>query len=253
MKEKKMDQSVDAPGEEFSLIPHATLMALYRNLLECRKNGVKGRRRGAGNAWPFDAAAVAVAAKIVAEDTIVADGPSRVSPLIANGCRSMQADGSFSTLLQIAMGTALAHKTKKTGKIACVFAAGDHGEAWRDALEIARTHRLPMVFVWNSKTHGTELGQSRRKGAAIEPGTELAQITSDGNDVVAMYRVAHEAVERARRDRGPTLIECIPFQFGGSKHRDPLANMESYLRGKGLMRRGLRHQLLEEIARDPHS
>jgi pyruvate dehydrogenase E1 component alpha subunit len=266
MKKKKTstDQRVEAPVEEFSIIPHETLLALYRNLLRLRMNGANGKRRPTGNAWPFDAATIAVAAKLLAEDTVIADAHNSVFDLLHGGTpkdgRSpAKPDGAagieFSMQLQMAVGAALAHKTKKTGKISVTFASNDRGDAWADALEVARIHRLPMVFVWNSNHRETNREPARRKRPAIdlEPGTELAQITADGNDIVAMYRVAHEAVERARRDRGPTLIECIPFRFGGSKHRDPIANMESYLRGKGLLRRGLKQELLEEIARQPRT
>jgi Dehydrogenase E1 component len=68
-----------------------------------------------------------------------------------------------------------------------------------------------------------------------------------------MYRVAHEAVDRARRDRGPTLIECIAFRLAGRRHQDSVATMEDYLRGKGLLRRGLKQEILEAIARESRS
>jgi TPP-dependent pyruvate/acetoin dehydrogenase alpha subunit len=56
----------------------------------------------------------------------------------------------------------------------------------------------------------------------------------DGNDVVAVYRVASEAIAHARKGHGPTLIDCrlsIPA--------DPLQNMRNYLIGKGLDARAL--------------
>ena len=76
-------------------------------------------------------------------------------------------------------------------------------------------------------------------------------ITVDGNDVVAVYRVAQEAIARARRGQGPTLIECKTYRWYGHseidpakyrdpeeverwKAKDPIANMEKYLTGKGL-------------------
>ena len=262
MKEEKTSTAahVVAPVEGFSLISNDTLFALYRNLLKCRREGAKGKRRKDANTWPFDAAAVALASKLFADDTVIADSHNPVFQLLRGEASKVDhrqtvlngASGAeFSIQPQIAVGVALAHKTKKTGRIAVVFGSDDAAEAWGDTLEIARTHRLPMVFAWDSGDQETNHGLSRRRRNTheFEPGSELAQITADGNDVVAMYRVAHEAVERARRDRGPTLIECMPFRFGGSKHRDPIANMESYLRGKGLLRRGLKQELMDELAR----
>ena len=54
-------------------------------------------------------------------------------------------------------------------------------------------------------------------------------IAVDGNDAVAVYRVASEAIAHARKGDGPTLIECIRTKAG-----DPLLNMEKYLVRKGL-------------------
>jgi len=76
----------------------------------------------------------------------------------------------------------------------------------------------------------------------------------DGNDVVAVYRVAYESIGRARQGRGPTLIECKDFpmhdHFGidrkrakGLKPSDPIRSMETYLDRKGLFDRKLKRQI----------
>jgi pyruvate dehydrogenase E1 component alpha subunit len=74
----------------------------------------------------------------------------------------------------------------------------------------------------------------------------------DGNDAVAVYRVAHESIARARKGRGPTLIECVHFILDESakrrnsanslRGRDPIRNMEQYLAGKKLFSAGLRSE-----------
>jgi hypothetical protein len=51
----------------------------------------------------------------------------------------------------------------------------------------------------------------------------------DGNDVVAVYRVASEAIAHARNGHGPTVIDCRLSGPG-----DPIENMLRYLIGKGL-------------------
>jgi len=70
----------------------------------------------------------------------------------------------------------------------------------------------------------------------LEPGTELPRIAVDGHDAVASYRVAHEAIERARRDRGPTLMECTAFRVNGRSQQNSVAMMKAYLRAKGLLK-----------------
>ena len=93
-------------------------------------------------------------------------------------------------------------------------------------------------------------GARKANGAELEPGTELARIIVDGHDVVGSYRVAHEAVERARKGRGATLIECTVFRIPGQRRQDAIASMEQYLRGKGLLERGMKQRMIEEIARE---
>ncbi len=60
-------------------------------------------------------------------------------------------------------------------------------------------------------------------------GFQVPGITVDGNDVVAVYRVAEESVRRAREGHGPTLIDCKI-----DPARDPLTFMEGYLKKRDL-------------------
>lgn len=241
MNEKKESakEAQNAPAE-FSLISNHTLLALYRNLLKCRPGASRGRR-GRPNAAEFDAVAVGVTMDLAGEDHVRSMERRDLIALLAGRPKpdAQCADADVESMLHGAIGAALANKTKKSGKVALVFGSNGNGDAWRDALEVARVHLLPMIFV-----SAIDLARERRNHAPdnskLEPGTELPQITVDGNDVVAVYRVAHEAIERARRDRGPTLIECAPYRVQGRLHNDPVANMEGYLKAKGLWRPALK-------------
>ena len=106
------------------------------------------------------------------------------------------------------LGAARRNKATKNRR-AVVTWTGDPGAEWEDALEEIRAHALPVVFV-------CEAGEGRRKLARgtngnLRPGEELPCITVDGHDVVAAYRVAHEAIERARR--------------GSRAYADPVGNL----------------------------
>lgn len=245
--------------KEFSLIPHETLMALYANLVKCRMLEARTqRKRKNGKAAGYEAVTVGVAMDLGTGDALdfpVEDGPSRL--LFGEPLRSILTSRHEHVLgaderLQTAVGAALLHKTRKTGKVSVVFWREDASDAWKDALETARAHKLPLVFVSEmaladraSSAAPAEAGRGKKKREELEPGTELPHITVDGADVVAVYRVAHEAIDRARRDRGPSLIECVSFRLPGqrrAKNGDSVANMEVYLRGKGLLRRGLRRE-----------
>ncbi|HWG86231.1 MAG TPA: thiamine pyrophosphate-dependent enzyme, partial [Candidatus Acidoferrales bacterium] len=72
----------------------------------------------------------------------------------------------------------------------------------------------------------------------------LPAITVDGNDVVAVYRVAEESTRRAREGLGPSLIECR-LETGG----DPLAFMESYLRQRNLWSDVWKEELERDLRR----
>ena len=84
--------------------------------------------------------------------------------------------------------------------------------AWHEALARACAQRLPILFVSQSDTpvwagEPQRTVQDREAGLKAQAGG-LPEIAVDGNDVVAVYRVATEAIAHARRGNGPTLIEC---------------------------------------------
>ena len=159
--------------------------------------------------------------------------------------------------LNIATGVALANKMKKNDNIAVAY-SGDGSTSlgfWHEALNFAGVHDLPIVFVCQNNLWAESVNlQFQTKVPDISVKAQaygFPGITVDGNDVVAVYRVAQEAIARARRGQGPTLIECKTYRWYGHseidpakyrdpeeverwKAKDPIAGMEKYLTGKGL-------------------
>ena len=82
--------------------------------------------------------------------------------------------------------------------------------AWHEALALSAGRSLPMIFVVENNSRVKSAGAR----SDWEDFTQKAQsyglpgITVDGNDVVAVYRVAHESLERVRQGDGPVLIEA---------------------------------------------
>jgi TPP-dependent pyruvate/acetoin dehydrogenase alpha subunit len=120
--------------------------------------------------------------------------------------------------LPIATGAALAAQVKDEGQVAaCFFGDGASNEgSFHESLNLSATWKLPVVFVCeNNKYHefspsapliaGTIWG---RAAAYSIPGCLV-----DGQDVLAVYAIAREAVERARAGGGPTLIEVDTYRF----------------------------------------
>jgi len=75
-----------------------------------------------------------------------------------------------------------------------------------------------------------------------------AKTTSDGNDVIAVYEAAQEAVKRARNGDGPTLIECKTYRHKGHSRFDPATyrpkeEVEEWLKRDPILR--LKKRLLD--------
>ncbi len=243
-----------AEETEFSLIPPATLVMLYANLLKGRMLEERLRRGKTARDEGWDAVKAAGAAVLMDLQgyDVVATADEILLVRLMRGekaaalVREREATrGGAGQLLLHAVGAALANKTKRNGKAAVVFWRDAGLEYWQDALEMARVHALPLIMV-------APASEAKRDTRGLAPGTELPRILVDGYDAVAVYRVAHEAIDRARRDRGATLIECASFHVKGQRgrHGDAVVNMERYLRGKGMLRRGMKDEIEEEFARE---
>jgi len=119
------------------------------------------------------------------------------------------------------------------------------GEAL-ELLRAAAVERLPILFVCCLKSAKKEI-------AAKAYAHGLPGMPVDGHDVVAVYRVASEAIAHARRGNGPTLIECMPWMVSGARKRtvDAIRNMEEYLSRKGLFsvehRAAVKDQFAQEM------
>ncbi len=260
MKKKgKTSSAVAAPAEktEFSLIPPAMLETMYCNLLKNRL--IEERmRRGKGqrdDGWvAVKAAAAAVLIDTKPEDlTASADeiplvrlSRGETAATIVKDRQGIQGEAARSQeaaqALFHALGVAMASKMKRDGRVGVVFWRDASLEQWRDALEIARAHTLPLILVCPAFEVSKD---ERKKFEGLAPGTELPRILVDGYDAVAVYRVAHESIDRARRGRGATLIECASIRVPGQRgsHGDAVAIMERYLRGKGMLKRGMKQEI----------
>ena len=104
-------------------------------------------------------------------------------------------------------------KMKKTGNVVVVFScASDHGD-WHEALRVAGAGSLPILFIHCDQLSSHKSGRAKQQDIALQAQSNgFPGIPVDGHDVVALYRVAHESIVRARRGGGPTLIECKLFR-----------------------------------------
>ena len=100
--------------------------------------------------------------------------------------------------------------------VACFGDGAVTNGAFHEGLNMASIWKLPVVFVCENNEFATEVAFSyasgipdvgRRADNYGMPGYEL-----DGNDVMEVHRVAGQAIEMARRGKGPSLIECKTYR-----------------------------------------
>ena len=130
----------------------------------------------------------------------------------------------------IAVGAAFAAKYRGSGGV-CVCFCGDGATnegSWHEALNMAALYRLPALFVVENNHWGEFTRQEKQASITKLSGRAVAYgipgQTVDGQDVVAVYEAARQAIERARAGEGPTLIEADTYRYynhTGLGERDP--------------------------------
>jgi len=139
--------------------------------------------------------------------------------------------GNLATQYPQAVGWAMAAAIKGDRKLAAAW-IGDGSTAESDfhgALVFASTYKPPVILniVNNQWAISTFQGIARGGAgtfAARGHGFGIPALRVDGNDYLAVYAAANWAVERARADLGPTIIEYVTYRAGGhSTSDDPSA------------------------------
>lgn len=173
----------------------------------------------------------------------------------------------------IAVGAALTASMTGNGRVAATFFGdGATGRGpFAESLNLAQLWRLPVVFVcenngWASTTRNDEaLAQPDISVRARSFG--MTALDVDGNDVVAVHAAATEAVGRARRGEGPTLIQAHVHRWRGHyvgdpakyydpaevaqwKAEDPLERAYTALTTHGILDAGEREQIDARAARE---
>jgi len=138
------------------------------------------------------------------------------------------ANGIVGAGIPLATGAALSAKLKRTGGVAVAFfgdGATNQG-AFHESLNMASNWKLPAVYVVENNGWGeftpTEF-VIPVKDIAVRAGSyAMASAIADGMDFFDVYEKAGEAIARARRGEGPTLVECKTYRFMGHFVGDPL-------------------------------
>jgi TPP-dependent pyruvate/acetoin dehydrogenase alpha subunit len=255
-----------------SLISDAKLKQLYATMLECRLLAqhalrLRNQRRALYSAsLGQEAIAAGCVIDLEPEDTVVLAPGGSIAGLVKGaalselmgqlyaprGSEPSQAHNIIGVSsgedqqLELASQLAQAGKQKPSVVVAFASAPAVASARWQKSLKFASRHSLPLIVVVENKA-GRDLPLK-------VPQDGLTRITVDGNDVVAVYRVAYESLERVRQGGGPVLIEGRAWQLAGKRLRpaetDPLLHMEGYLAARKLFSKGWKAQLVRQFSRE---
>lgn len=136
-----------------------------------------------------------------------------------SGC--MVTTGVVGAGMPIGCGLALAAQLRGEQRVT-VTNFGDGAAnigAFHESMNLAAVWKLPVIFVCQNNRYAEHTsfskGTSVARIADRAKGYNMPGLHVDGNDPVAVYGAAREAIERARSGGGPTLIEAITFRFNG--------------------------------------
>lgn len=130
----------------------------------------------------------------------------------------MGTSGIVGPSILLAAGAAYASRLLRKDRVSVAFfgdGASNNG-AFHEGLNMASIWQLPVLFVCENNLYATEIPFSTVAGNPNVAGRASAYglpgVAVDGNDIVAVYQAAGEAVRRARAGEGPTLLECKTYR-----------------------------------------
>jgi len=138
------------------------------------------------------------------------------------GCSAIAGAG-----IPIAAGVGLSIKLRKTDQV-CVSFFGDGASntgAFHEGMNLAALWELPVVYVLENNLYAIStpaLKSTRLKNISDRAAAYgMRGVVADGMDVLSVYEAVSDAVSRARRGGGPTLVECKTYRFRGHHEGDP--------------------------------
>jgi 2-oxoisovalerate dehydrogenase E1 component alpha subunit len=143
---------------------------------------------------------------------------------------------------------------------------------FHEALNFSGVHRLPVIFVCENNGYAISVPQKRQMAVANvadrAAGYGFPGVIVDGNDVLAVYEAMKEAVLRARRGDGPTLLEAKTYRFTAHssddddrryrqadevalwREKDPIQGFGGYLKRAGVLDEMQEKALTERVNRE---
>ena len=173
-------------------------------------------------------------------------------------------------MVPVACGVALATKIRKESSVAMTY-IGDGGASIgevHEALMMASVMHLPLVLIIENNQYAYSTPASKQflveKLSDRAIGYGIPGVTIDGADVLEVYRVCKEAVDRARSGKGPSIIESVTMRMDGHaahdtawyvpkkaleewKTKDPIEQFEKLLMKQGLLTESKKESIMDDI------
>jgi acetoin:2,6-dichlorophenolindophenol oxidoreductase subunit alpha len=170
------------------------------------------------------------------------------------GIGMLGANGIVAGGISIVTGAGLAAQMEGKGGVAVSFFGDGASNAgpFHECLNIAAAWKLPMLYVCENNMYAAQTAAAKTHAmpdvAGRAAGYGIPGVVVDGNDAIAVFQAASQAVDRARSGAGPTLIECKtyrwrahterrgqpdprdPVEREGWQKKDPIALLERQLR-----------------------
>ena len=185
------------------------------------EDSVFSTHRGHGHALAKGVPMREVIAELFGKATGCSRGRGGSMHLFAPEVGLLGTSGIVGPSILMAAGAGYTFRLFQTDRVSVAF-FGDgavNNGAFHEGVNLAAIWQLPVLFVCENNMYATEVPfvTVARNPNVAERGSAygLPGVAVDGNDVLAVYEAAGEAVRRARAGEGPTLLECKTYRTRG--------------------------------------
>ncbi len=181
-------------------------------------DAVFSTHRGHGHALAKGVPPRELMAELLGRVTGVSHGRGGSMHVFAPQVGMLGTSGIVGPSILMAAGVGYAFRLAKSDRVSVAFfgdGASNNG-AFHEGLNMAAIWKLPVLFVCENNQYATEVPFASVAGnpdvSARGPAYGMPTLAVDGNDVLAVYAAANEAVQRARAGDGPTLLACTTYR-----------------------------------------
>jgi hypothetical protein len=204
-----------------------------------------------------EAALAGVTADLLPGDATVAEFDAPIDTIARSHSIAEMDAHAFEERVIEALSHALGDRLRKAQRITVIFFnPARSSQILKEARTLAIAAKLPVLLVEHGPAKSANRGSLHARGK--QSTLEYPSIPVDSNDVIAMYRVAHEAIARAREGNGPTHIIGVRWHTAEASSRQPgsraaasrnaVDHLEEWLTARGLPAQEWRGEVIADFA-----